>query len=64
MIEYAVTAGEGILLAYGVTDDLAWVEETGPHLGGETYGGLEPYDSFPGATLIARPCTPDCETGK
>jgi hypothetical protein len=70
-IEYAITAGEGILLDYGIWDadgkpwPMAWVDANS----GCVELGHDDYDIFAdvtyrGATLIARPCPDDCETGR
>lgn len=48
MIEYAITDGEGTLLAYGVLDE----------------ENFECLDVPKGATLLVRTCADDCETGK
>jgi hypothetical protein len=61
MIEYAITKGEGTLLAYGIADG-ATIREDGEIIAIFTWSeGLE---YFQDATLIAGPCTDDCETGK
>jgi hypothetical protein len=60
MIEYAVTAGEGILLAYGVAA-FAEVDEDGVEVWPIDW---KDFDEYPCATLLARPCSLDCETGK
>jgi hypothetical protein len=61
MIEYAITKGEGTLLAYGIADG-ATIRQDGEVIAIFTWSlGLE---YFQDATLIARPCGNDCETGE
>jgi len=61
MIEYAITAGEGTLLAYGVAD---WIDVT-PFEYVIEDSRLQKTVIFDiGGHIIARPCTDDCETGK
>jgi hypothetical protein len=64
-IEYAITAGEGTLLDYGVWWASAAVDKDGVYMTALSWGSeLLTYEEYPGATLIARPCSGDCETGK
>lgn len=50
MFEYAITSGEGTLIAYGFCKLVdVWT----------AVGLLQD-----GETMIARPCGPDCETGQ
>jgi hypothetical protein len=58
-IEYAVTAGEGTLLAYGVAAHVDVTED------GVTVWPIDwpDFEDYANATIIARPCRGDCETG-
>lgn len=61
MIEYAITAGEGILLDYG-TARLVIMDADSAVVHGRNDGWSN--DEYPNVEIIARPCAPDCETGK
>jgi hypothetical protein len=62
MIEYAISHGEGTLLMYGIA---AFIEMDAEAVtlndGAQMFIGMAPDEKI---TIIARPCTSDCETGK
>jgi hypothetical protein len=62
MIEYAITAGEGTLIAHGVAEYIEMdVDAVTLNDGLLMFIGMAPDEEI---TIIARPCTDDCETGK
>jgi hypothetical protein len=65
MIEYAITQGEGTLLAYGVAEfiDFDGISACIEFLDDDGFYDMETFTDD-NMTIIARPCTSDCETGK
>ena len=67
-IEYAISAGEGALVDYGVADTLD-IDESGVYVY-DTYGHIcTLQDAFycgnhGPLTVISAPCSEDCQTGK
>jgi hypothetical protein len=61
MIEYAITQGEGTLLAYGVADAVSIWDGVGIAVKGDLLGS---WDVYQDAIVIACPCGNDCETGE
>lgn len=63
MFEYAVSAGEGTLLDYGVSEN--YLNGFCPDLPFYAdYGGEVIFDDIKALTVIIGPASPDCTTGQ
>jgi hypothetical protein len=62
-IEYAITKGEGTLLDHGVAIAVDFYDGE-IEIISRTNEGNFARQSYKGATVVARPCEYNCETGK
>lgn len=63
LIEYAISAGEGTLVDYGVQDRFADVDRWCKLFSGGWDGSVG-FDADPGQTVIIGPAPDDCTTGE